>query len=121
MESRKCATKWCRGKAFGTHSLCSKCQMRIWKQRYPLKYILANLRGNARRRGYEFSLTLQQLQNLPGIEELLILRGRSPCSMSIDRIDPNQGYHIHNVEIIARRENTIKGNKERHKKSEDPF
>jgi hypothetical protein len=73
------------------------------------------MRGNAKRRGKEWSLTLEQFRQIVSQQDYLDNRGCTRHCLHLDRIDNTRGYHIDNIQIITCGENVAKGNKERRK------
>lgn len=81
-----------------------------------LKYLLSLAKCRAKRRGIDFSITIE---DIPAVTHCPIwgvklnyasIGGHSANSPSIDRIDPQRGYVPGNVWIVSRRANTIKNN-----------
>ncbi len=105
---KKCDTKYCRNLAYLNGTFCSKCQRRNWAKNHPIEYTLATLRGNAKRRGKEFSLTIEEFTKWCNENDYIRLKGQSSTSMTIDRNDPNEGYHIWNLKIMTNAENVRK-------------
>jgi hypothetical protein len=106
-----CIEKFCtksrpkRGKGFAGLR-CHCCSRKKWAEDNPGKYIFANLRGNARRRGKEFTLTWPQFEEFLKRENYLRRkRGRTKTSVSIDRQKNSEGYHESNLATL-----TIQGN-----------
>jgi len=81
---------------------------------------LRGCRYRAKKKGLEFNLTLDYLRSIytpicPYLEIELGLCGEGrgqPNSLSIDRIDPTQGYVIGNIRIISNKANAMKNNVE---------
>ncbi len=115
----KCVTAHCRNylpaSAIQNHNKhCSKCMMRIWRINSGLKATLARLRERARERAIPFSLTEQQLLEVIGDSNYLILKGRVRGMLHLDRIIPAKGYVMGNVQVLSVTENTAKGAVEKH-------
>ncbi len=87
--------------------------MRWLKEHHPETYFFNNLRCNAKRRGHQFTLTLQEFKQFCKKTNYLKLKGKTKNSASIDRIRSWEGYNINNIQILTLSENTIKRNKER--------
>lgn len=88
---------------------CSCCARKKWAEENPGKYILANLRGNARRRGKEFTLTWEQFEAFLKRENYLRRkRGRTKTSVSVDRPKNEFGYHEWNIGTLTIRDNAWK-------------
>lgn len=71
------------------------------------------LRCNARRRGKEFTLTLDQFKQFCIKTEYLAGRGRTKTGYHIDRIEDDKGYTIDNIQKLTNTENITKENKRR--------
>ena len=78
-----------------------------------MKNAFGNLRENAKRRGLEFSLTLDDFKAFSDATGYLEGRGTSKLSLSIDRIDARLGYRLDNIRVLTLSENATKGNQER--------
>jgi hypothetical protein len=104
----KCITPYCRNEARKGRKICSKCWMRIYKERYPEAYFFNLLRCNAKRRGKEFTLTIEQFKDFCNKTGYLEDKGKNGNSMSIDRIDSEKGYTIDNIRILTLSNNTAK-------------
>ena len=83
--------------------------------------LLIGARGRAKRRGLEFSITIDDIlipERCPVIgvilDRILLNEGRkrtpNPCAPSLDRIDPSKGYIKGNVRVISWRANNLKSN-----------
>lgn len=85
------------------------------------------LRRSAKTRHIPFTLTLEQFRKFCSETGYIEKRGQHPESLTIDRIDPNEGYHIWNIRVLTHAENSEQGvnNAPRwaHKEEEcaDPF
>lgn len=89
--------------------LCSACARRSWAIRNPEKYLYANLRGNARRRGKYFGITFPEFCEFLTREKYLEkLRGRTKYSVSIDRVRNELGYILSNMAGVSIHYNTWK-------------
>lgn len=81
----------------------------------PIGTIFVEKRSNARRRGIEWGLTLEQFQQIVMQQNYIDGRGRERHCLHIDRIDVSLGYVWGNIQILTCMENVIKGNQERRK------
>lgn len=79
----------------------------------PESYTYSLLKSNAKRRGKEFTLTLEEFKTFCQETGYLQGKGKKKKSMSIDRIDHTKGYSIDNIQILSLSENGIKGNHEK--------
>jgi hypothetical protein len=101
-KGRRCSTPGCKNKRKGRNTKCSKCLTRIWAERHPISYTLAKLRNNAKRRGKQFTITLEQFTAFClKHEDYLTAKGRNSHCLSIDRIKSEYGYHIWNIRLLT--------------------
>lgn len=110
-----CATRYCRRRHGAKSPKCSRCQLRLWRAKFPMKAKLAILRDRAARKRVPFDLTLAWLT------EFLAAGGYDSAEHHIDREKPWLGYVMGNLQILSSSENIAKGNRERHGKMELPF
>jgi hypothetical protein len=107
----KCKTPDCFNQAIKYRLICGKCRTRKYREKYPLKYWYDTLKMNAKRRGKEFDLTLEQFSEFckkTGYDEK---KGKTADSLSVDRIKPWLGYSANNIRAITLSDNTkIKNN-----------
>jgi hypothetical protein len=88
---------------------CWKCLSRKYRAAQPAAYVLNMIRVSARRRHITFSLTAEQFKEFCASTGFLEHRGREPHSWTIDRINPNEGYHIWNIRVLSHAENSAQG------------
>jgi hypothetical protein len=88
---------------------CWKCRSRLLKERHPHTYVLNQIRHSARKRKLPFTITLEQFRQFCTETRYLELKGKLPNSMTIDRIDWNDGYHIGNIRLLTHAENCAEG------------
>lgn len=101
----ECSTKGCKKKALKNRTICSACKQRKWREKHPIKAAYYDLKTNARRRGKEFNLTLEEFTKFcidTGYDEK---RGRFADCLSIDRKRPEEGYSLDNIRAITVSEN----------------
>lgn len=107
----KCRSVRCRGVVLlkSCHSpYCARCRMRRWKDKHPLKAAFHSLRGHAKERGKDFSLTFEQFHTFCLNTDYMKMRGRTTLSLHIDRKNNDEGYHAGNVQAITLIENNRK-------------
>lgn len=110
----KCATRYCRnqkaknpGGYFLEH--CWKCRSRRLKLKCPVTYVLNMLRHSARKRKLPFTITKAQFSAFCAETGYLEKRGNKPENLTLDRVDPNRGYHIDNLRVLTHAENSKQG------------
>jgi hypothetical protein len=110
-ELNHCLTPRCRGLVHKKkcHSpYCAACRMSRWKESHPIECAFHSLRGHAKERGKDFSLTLEQFRTLCLNTDYIERKGKESMSLQIDRIKSDEGYVAGNVQVISLRENTLK-------------
>ena len=109
LKNGKCVVKFCRR----NHKKESKyCRHHLYLREIevnPEKVAYNNLKGNAKRRGKEFSLTFDEfLYFLKLNPDHMIKKGKGLKSLQIDRINNNEGYKLSNIRSITMKENLRK-------------
>lgn len=90
---------------------CKACYYE-WKKREAWRYC----RKSARKRGIEFSITRDQMPDVPDICPILKIPldwhpdSDMKFSPSVDRIDNDKGYIPDNLQFVSFRANTLKNN-----------
>ena len=116
IESKKakglCVAYRCMKKSYAGYRFCHKHHKRHFKQTNPVGYHYGTLRQNAKRRGKEFTLTIDEFRTFCEETNYLEKKGKHKRAASIDRIDPNRGYSIDNIQILSLSENSKKGTQE---------
>lgn len=77
-----------------------------------VKYSYSNLKSNAKRRGKEFTLTLEEFEKFAIETEYIWKKGKTGKSLSIDRKDNTKGYTLENIRAISLSENSKKFTKQ---------
>lgn len=100
----RCSKPYCKRKGYR----CHRCDSRRFKEQNPSAYHYNALRNNARRRGKEFSLTLEEFRDFCEETNYLELKGCHPNDYTIDRIDIEKGYSRNNIQMMRNGENVRK-------------
>jgi hypothetical protein len=113
-ESRKyalgrCITPYCSKKRKGRYCHC--CNKRRWRAKFPLKACFVAHRDNAIRRGKIHKLTFEYFNTFCDETNYLSLRGRTPKSLSIDRVINELGYIEGNIQAVTISFNSSKGDR----------
>jgi hypothetical protein len=101
----KCQTEGCQNET-KHRKLCAKCAKRKYREKYPLKYWYDTLKTNAKRRGKEFTLTIEQFSDFCKKTGYNEKKGKTANSLSVDRIKPWLGYSADNIRAITLSDNT---------------
>lgn len=102
----KCKTESCINETAPNRTICNKCRTRNYREKYPLKYIYDTVKANAKRRGKEFTLTLEQFSTFCNKTGYDAKKGKTSDSLSIDRRNPLNGYSEDNIRAITLSDNT---------------
>lgn len=108
---KKCRVKYCRRPARKHSSLCTTCDKKLWRKKYPMKAAFQTLRQNSRRRGKVFMLTFEEFKKFCYKTNYIAGKGRSKESYSIDRVKNDNGYLLSNIRVLTVSENSRKGKK----------
>jgi len=82
--------------------------MKIYKQRHPEEYFYNVLRSNAKRRGKEFTLTIEEFKQFCKDTNYLNLKGKNGNDFSIDRKESWLGYSHDNIQLKTLSDNVKK-------------
>lgn len=110
-DTNLCTVRGCKKEKSGYHKQCSMHHMRIVRANNKVWAAYRALWDNSIRRGHQFSLTLDEFKQFCYETNYIAGKGRTKKSLSIDRIDPAQGYHIWNIQVMTVSENSWKGNR----------
>lgn len=105
----RCVVLFCRRKPRTGGGMCNTCRDRLWRARHPEHHIWKNLRVSARRRGITFSLTLTEFKAFCQESDFAARCGKEPSALTVDRIDPAQGYSAGNIRPLSHQENSLLG------------
>ncbi len=107
---------WVKGCANSAHPngscLCSKHMMQRWRKKNPAEAAYANLKGHARQRRIDFTISKDYWAGLT--DGMAYFEPNEDEVATIDRIDPTKGYVPGNLRVISMSLNVAKGNRERH-------
>lgn len=107
-DKRTCIVNRCNNRRCKGNKLCPKHKRARAKEVNPIGYTFDALKQNAKRRGHNFELTLEQFKEFCKSTGYMDGKGRRSESLSIDRIDPNLGYSIQNIQVLSLGENCRK-------------
>lgn len=107
----KCKTQKCRKKKSDKSSYCRQCRYQLEKDKDLVAWSYRCLKANSKRRGKDFTLTLDEFRQFCYETHLMVNRGKKSTSFSVDRIDNSKGYSIDNIQVLTLSQNTQKRNK----------
>jgi hypothetical protein len=104
-------------KGSGYCRTCGTEYCKVRRHNNPKRAIWEGARGNARAKGQEFAIQVDDIPDIPEFCPLLpwirltyeVGKQRQPGAPSLDRIDSSLGYVPGNVWIISWRANNLKG------------
>lgn len=109
----ECQAYRCKRKTKNKQSLCSRHYSLKWRYLNPEKYVYQNLKGNAKRRGKIFTLTLGEFMDfLKENPDYMKSKGKGVKCLQIDRIKNKLGYTKDNIRSISAKENRYKQHNE---------
>jgi len=102
-----CMEPFCRNrKQRGNY--CFKCIKRKYNKKNPVRYAYHNLKSHAKARGKEFAISFIEFKKFAIQTNYINKKGRGALGYTIDRINPNKGYTIANIQILSNRNNVKK-------------
>ena len=105
----KCCAYACRNDAIAKlGGLCPKHYRRKRRVLDPVYCRYNGFKGNAKKRGKDFSITLKQFRNFCERTGYLS-KGQRGQNATIDRRCNAQGYHIFNIQLLTNKQNASKG------------
>jgi len=108
-----CSVKGCRNKRKPDRRLCCRCHMKLWRARNPMRAAYHALKHGAKSRKIKFTITFDDFKEICTNTGYLAGRGQSPSDLHMDRINPNRGYEVDNLQVLTCSENSRKGATER--------
>jgi hypothetical protein len=101
-EGRYCCAYGCRKQPNDKKKgMCHSHYQRYRRIIDPIYDRYVNFKGNALRRGKEFTITLQEFRDFCQREGYIICKGKRGRNCTIDRIENQHGYHIWNIQILS--------------------
>lgn len=89
-------------------SECRKCKYKRHKKNDIVKVTYQTLKYNSKRRGKEFTITLEEFREFCVETNYISKKGIESNSYHIDRIDENKGYTKDNIQLLTNTENVYK-------------
>lgn len=93
--------------------ICSKCNMREWRARKPMRAYFRMVKDHAVSRQIKFEVTYAQFEPW-AIAHGLFVDGIKVKGVQVDRREATGPYAIWNMQVLTAEQNIAKGNKERH-------
>lgn len=102
----------CRCKNKPVEKLGGLCPKHYWQKRRKIDPVYCRynqFKGNAKKRGKDFTITLEEFRKFCQRTGYLIVKGRRGQNATIDRRCNAHGYHIWNIQILTLSQNASKG------------
>ena len=87
-------------------SICETCKSRNWVNKNPYRATWHWIKESAKKRNLPFTLDFNWFKTLCDNTGYIQKRGRLTDQLTIERINPDYGYHHHNVMITPKRFNS---------------
>lgn len=99
----KICSAWRCLKPAGKHKrFCSKHHHKYQKEHNLIGYTFSQLKSNAKRRGKEFTLILEEFKDFCKQTNYIKRKGKHKNSLTIDRVDAYRGYSIDNIRVCSK-------------------
>lgn len=109
-KGKQCCAYSCRSDPVSKKGgLCHKHFARSRRLSDPVGTRYTQFKGNAKRRGKAFSITLNEFREFCSDTGYLIQKGKRGRHATIDRINNNLGYSIDNIQLLTNKQNASKG------------
>ena len=92
--------------------LCHKHYSRKIRINDPVLSRYGDFKGNAKKRGIFFNITLEEFRGFCNRTGYLITKGKRGYNATIDKIINKEGYHINNIQLLPNKRNASKGAKD---------
>ncbi len=103
----KCKRDKCKKEA-KKGSFCYSCAVKNYKDRNPVRYCYAVMKGNAKRRGKIFNISFDYFKQFVINSSYMAGKGINKTGLHIDRIREELGYIEGNLQILTNTENVKK-------------
>lgn len=103
-----CKSENCKRSRNKKEAYCYKCLHKRRKELDPIKVAYRTLKSNAKRRGKEFTITLEYFKKFATKVDYIAKKGITAESYHVDRIDENKGYVPGNLAVLTNSENVKK-------------
>lgn len=108
MAKGQCVAWGCTKDRVNRTRYCSRHRRIDFKERYPHAYQYDVLRTSAKKRKIEFKLTYKDFVVFCLATGYMDKKGKRKDDWTIDRIRPNRGYQVGNLQILTSRDNARK-------------
>ena len=107
----KCTNEGCFRVHAKGRTICNTCKSREYTKKNPIVMIWHWIKKSAKKRNLEFSITKEELKEFLAGTNYVAERGRLRDQLSLDRKEGLIGYHIWNLQVIPKGENSKKYHK----------
>ena len=107
-DKMKCKNKNCRKPSAPNRSVCYCCAVKIYKEKNPIRYSFAVMKGNAKRRGKVFAISFEYFKQFVISSSYMAGKGITKTGLHIDRIIEELGYIEGNLQVLTNTQNVKK-------------
>ena len=104
----KCSENNCINPPAKSRKVCVKCYSRLAREKDRVRFALYMIKKSAKKRNLPFELELEPFREFVNKFGYIENKGRFSNQMTIDRIIPELGYIMDNIQVISKRENVQK-------------
>lgn len=104
----KCKNKGCRKDSAPQRRVCYSCAVKSYKEKNPVRYAYAVMKGNAKRRGKAFSISFEYFREFVINNSYMAGKGITKTGLHIDRKIEDLGYIEGNLQVLTNTENIKK-------------
>lgn len=105
---RICCERGCSNPARADRRRCHRCHQQRWRDAHPIESAFANLKMHAKERGKPFTLTLPEFRAFCEKTDYHKRVGNTPRALTVDRIDPRDGYAAGNIRPLTHQKNSLR-------------
>lgn len=93
--------RW-RNKKLVREEICDKCKRRRWRYNNPVYYMFSELRKSAKKRKISFDLHYGEFLEFCFSNDFYRISPKfTKDSLTVDRIEPEKGYSIDNIQVVT--------------------
>lgn len=108
---RICIEEQCFRRVKDKHTRCRQCRYKREKELDLVGWSYRTQKANAKRRGHDFDLTLEEFKRFAYRTNLITKDGIKNSSYTVDRIRNWEGYHKDNIQVLTPEQNSRKGDR----------
>lgn len=103
-----CCERGCSNPRKPDRRRCHRCNQARWREAHPIESAYANLKMHAKERGKPFTLTIEAFRAFCEKTGYHKRVGVTPRALTVDRIDPREGYMSGNIRPLTHQKNSTR-------------